>query len=153
MNKLIFTQETLGLIIEALGFKTTINGYVIDSNGAFVNDVDGNKFKPEQLIGVHKDKFFTHDSQLLSMAEKENPIKDNRIVKDKTFALRLLGFALDTQCGDACGEDEKESMVSYATSLLKYQIETATDQSEIDYLERCDAREKLKKGLSFLGVN
>ena len=26
----------------------------------------------------------------------DNPIKDNRIVKDKTFALRLLGFALET---------------------------------------------------------
>ena len=81
----------------------------------------------------------------------ENPIKDNRIVKDKTFALRLLSFALDTQCGDACSEDEKESMISYSTSLLRYQIETATDQSEIDYLERCNAKERLKVGLTFLG--
>ena len=82
----------------------------------------------------------------------ENPIKDNRIVKDKTFALRLLGFALDTNCADACGEDEKESMVSYSTSLLKYQIETATEQDEIDYLERCNAKDKLKKGLKFIGI-
>ncbi len=80
-----------------------------------------------------------------------NPIKDNRIVKDKTFALRLLSFALDTQCGDACGEDEKESMISYSTSLLKYQIETATEIYETTYLERCDAKAKLKKGLKFLG--
>ena len=82
----------------------------------------------------------------------ENPINDNRIVKDKTFALRLLGFALDTNCADACGEDEKESMVSYSTSLLKYQIETATEQDEIDYLERCNAKDKLKKGLKFIGI-
>ena len=82
----------------------------------------------------------------------ENPIKDNRIVKDKTFALRLLGFALDTNCNDACSEDEKESMVSYSTSLLQYQIETATEQDEIDYLERCKAKEKLKKGLKFIGI-
>ena len=81
----------------------------------------------------------------------ENPIKDNRIVKDKTFALRLLGFALDTNCADACSEDEKESMISYSTTLLKYQIQTATDKEEIDYLERCNAKEKLKKGLMFLG--
>ena len=80
----------------------------------------------------------------------ENPIKDNRIVKDCTFALRLLTFALDTNTGDACGEDEKESMISYSTSLLKYQIETVTDQDEIDYLERCNAKAKLKKGLKFL---
>ena len=82
----------------------------------------------------------------------ENPIKDNRIVKDKTFALRLLGFALDTDCNDACGEDEKDSMVSYSTSLLKYQIDTATEQDEIDYLERCNAKETLKKGLKFIGI-
>ena len=81
----------------------------------------------------------------------ENPIKDNRIVNDKTFALRLLGFALDTNCADACSEDEKESMISYSTTLLKYQIQTATDKEEIDYLERCNAKEKLKKGLMFLG--
>ena len=82
----------------------------------------------------------------------ENPIKDNRIVKDKTFALRFLRFALETQCNDACGEDEKESMISYSTSLLRYQIETSTDQNEIDYLTRCNAKEKLNIGLKFLGV-
>jgi hypothetical protein len=81
----------------------------------------------------------------------DNPIKDNRIVKDHTFALRLLSFALDTQCADACSEDEKESFVSYSTSLLKYQIETATDKNEIAYLERCNAKARLKVGLKFLG--
>jgi len=80
----------------------------------------------------------------------KNPIKGNRTVKDYTFALRLLGFALDTQCSDACSEDEKESMISYSTSLLKYQIETVSDQHEVDYLERCNAKERLKKGLRFL---
>lgn len=80
----------------------------------------------------------------------ENPIKDNRIIKDITFALRLLNFALETQCADACSEDEKESMISYSTSLLKYQIETATDQYELDYLERCNSKERLKRGLKFL---
>lgn len=80
----------------------------------------------------------------------ENPIKDNRIVRDKTFALRLLKFALDTQCSDACGEDEKESMVSYSTKLLKYQIETTTDKDEVEYLVRCDAKKTLEIGLKFL---
>lgn len=81
----------------------------------------------------------------------DNPIKDNRIVNDKTFALRLVNFALHTQCSDACSEDEKESMISYGTSLLKYQIDTATEIDEITYLERCNAAEILKKGLKFLG--
>lgn len=80
----------------------------------------------------------------------ENPIKDNRLVKDKTFALRLLTFALETNCDDACSEDEKESMISYSTNLLRYQIETATEIHEITYLERCNAKERLQKGLKFL---
>ena len=80
----------------------------------------------------------------------DNPIKGNRIVKDKTFALRLLGFALDTKCADACSEGEKESMISYSTSLLKYQIETAIEGEEINYLKRCNAQEKLEKGLKYL---
>jgi hypothetical protein len=41
-------------------------------------------------------------------------------------------------------------MISYSTSLLKYQIETATEIHEITYLERCNAKEKLQKGLKFL---
>jgi hypothetical protein len=82
--------------------------------------------------------------------EKSNPIQDNRIVKDHTFALRLLAFAIQTNSGDACGEDEKESMISYATSLLKYQMDTVTDKSEIKYLKNCGAEKRLKEGLEFL---
>lgn len=82
----------------------------------------------------------------------KNPIIDNRIVKDKTFALRLLGFALETSCADACSEDEKESMISYSTRLLAYQIKTATSKDELDYLERCNADDKVKKGMKFLNI-
>ena len=81
-----------------------------------------------------------------------NPIKQNRIVQDHTFALRLLNFALDTQCNDSCGEDEKKSMVSYSIELLRYQIQTATNKKEIDYLDRCDAIAEIGRGLRFLGI-
>ena len=81
-----------------------------------------------------------------------NPIKKNRIVQDHTFALRLLNFALDTQCNDACSEDEKESMVSYSIELLRYQIQTASNKNEIDYLDRCNAVAKIESGLRFLGI-
>tara|TARA_R110002049_G_C9175744_1_gene562613 strand:- start:11906 stop:12160 length:255 start_codon:yes stop_codon:yes gene_type:complete len=82
----------------------------------------------------------------------ENPIKDNRIVNDKTFALRFLSFVTDIQCNDAFDETEKESMISYSTSLLKYQIDTATDETEINYLKRCKAKEKLTKCLNKICV-
>jgi len=82
----------------------------------------------------------------------KNPIIENRIVRDKTFAIRLLGFAFDIQCNDACSEDEKESMISYSSKLLAYQIETATNKNEIDYLKRVDANKRLKEAIKFLSI-
>lgn len=83
----------------------------------------------------------------------ENPIKDNRLVRDKTFAIRLLSFAFYTNASrDASSEDEKESMISYSCKLLEYQIETATDEEEISYLERVSARLKLKEAQKWLSI-
>ena len=106
----------------------------------------------KQTLRNRGDMFSVYILKLIESFEntEDNPIKDNRIVKDKTFAIRLLGFALDIQCSDPCSEDEKESMVSYATTLLKYQIETATEIDEITYLDRCKAESELNKGLKFL---
>ena len=65
-----------------------------------------------------------------------NPIKDNRLVSNKTFAVRFRNFIKDVQVNDACSEEEKEYLLNVADQLLKYQIQTATDKSEIDYLKR-----------------
>ena len=73
----------------------------------------------------------------------KNPIKDNRVV-DKTFATRLLRFAESISVADACGSDEKDSMISYATRLLRYQIETVSDKEEKDYLNRVGVYDKYK---------
>lgn len=74
----------------------------------------------------------------------KNPIKENRIVKDMTFAIRLLNFAKSVTPLDACSEEERDSMISYATELLKYQIETVSDASENDYLLRNKCAERIK---------
>ena len=84
------------------------------------------------------------------MNKTENPIKNNRIIEDSTFALRLLNFALYVRISDAYSEDEKKSMIHYATKLLNYQIKTVTDKIEKGYLDRCNAYEKLKEGLEFI---
>ena len=65
-----------------------------------------------------------------------NPIKDNRLVSDKTFAIRFKNFIEDIQVNDPCSEDEKEYLLAIADRLLSYQIQTATDESEINYLKR-----------------
>lgn len=73
----------------------------------------------------------------------ENPIKENRIVCDYTFATRLLSFALDVACSDACSEDEKDAFISYANELLKYQCLTAKEDFEIQYLRRIGVYENM----------
>ena len=68
-----------------------------------------------------------------------NPIKDNRIVDSYTFAVRFKQF-LDWipenfyMSGPHILE-EYEYMQIIADQLLKYQIQTAIDESEINYLK------------------
>lgn len=66
----------------------------------------------------------------------ENPIKDNRIVNDITFAIRLKSFIDKVDVCDCMGEEEKDYLQRVAASLIKYQVETATDTKEKDYLKR-----------------
>lgn len=64
----------------------------------------------------------------------ENPIKDNRIVNDTTFAIRFKNFMDGVDCCDCAGEEEKEYLLMVARQLLKYQVETAIDSKELEYL-------------------
>jgi hypothetical protein len=75
----------------------------------------------------------------------ENPIKDNRIVSNKTFAVRLLHFIQNVNVSDACSDDEKNMIIDVAEDLLRYQCKTATDKNEIDYLKRINVYDKYNK--------
>lgn len=66
----------------------------------------------------------------------ENPIKDNRIVNDTTFAIRLKLFIDKVDVCDCMGEEEKEYLQHVAIKLIKYQVETASDKEEVNYLKR-----------------
>lgn len=64
-----------------------------------------------------------------------NPIKDNRIVSNETFAIRLKTFIEETEVNDPCSDEEKDYLLNVANKLLNYQIDTATDKEEINYLK------------------
>lgn len=64
-----------------------------------------------------------------------NPIVDNRIVSDKTFAIRLLNFIRDVDVNDPASDEEKCYLLDVAQSLLNYQIKTAEDELEMSYLK------------------
>lgn len=63
----------------------------------------------------------------------KNPIIDNRIVSDKTFAIRLYKFLDSVQVNDMAGEEEKEYLLRVASRLLAYQRSTITSTSEREY--------------------
>jgi hypothetical protein len=74
---------------------------------------------------------------VITRDRKENPIKSNRIVSDKTFAVRLMNFAGSTQASDPASGEELEYIKMTAERLLKWQTKTVHKNSEeYRYLER-----------------
>jgi len=105
-----------------------ITAYVVDPNfnDNYVKVNLGNTCRARVLI----------NKDWLSIWKFVSPIKDNRIVSNETFALRFRNFIKDVQVNDAASEEEKEYLLNVANQLLKYQIQTATDEKEINYLKR-----------------
>ena len=121
MNK---EQLKKGDIIECCG----ITAYVVDPNfnDNYIKVNLGNTCRARVLI----------NKDWLSVWNFVSPIKDNRIVSNETFALRFRNFIKDVHVNDAASEEEKEYLLNVANQLLKYQIQTATDEKEINYLKR-----------------
>lgn len=91
------------------------------------------KFRTDLLKMTEK----AENYKTLLTKNKENPIKSNRIVSDKTFAVRLLHFAEGVQACDAASEEELDYLKMIAERLLKWQTKTVRkDSEEYKYLER-----------------
>lgn len=65
----------------------------------------------------------------------ENPIIDNRIINDDTFAVRLNSFLKNIKVNDMGSEEELEYFQRVVKKLLHYQILTA-EGNELIYLNR-----------------
>ena len=114
-----------------------IGDYIQSDSGEFAY-VD--KILPTKIrVWIDEQKDYILDEQLHHWSYA-NPIKDNRIIDSYTFAIRFKQF-LDWipenfyMSGPHILE-EYEYMKYVADSLLKYQIQTATKDSEIEYLKR-----------------
>lgn len=66
----------------------------------------------------------------------ENPIKENRLVNDQTFAIRLKRFIDKVDVCDLPSEEEKEYLLQVADKLINYQCVTVSDECEKEYLKR-----------------
>ena len=67
---------------------------------------------------------------------KKCPIEDGRLVSDYTFAVRLSEFLKDIQPTDPCSDEELQYLREVSRELLEYQVNTAKDIDEINYLKR-----------------
>lgn len=65
----------------------------------------------------------------------ENPIIDNRIVNDKTFAVRFKSFLNGIQANDMAGEEELDYLKYVADKLVTYQLTTVETDEEKAYFE------------------
>ena len=75
-------------------------------------------------------------SDLLSN-NKANPIKSNRIVSDKTFAVRFRSFLKEIKPLDPASEEELVYLTHVAEKLLSWQTKTVRRlSSEAEYLQR-----------------
>ena len=114
-----------------------IGDYIQSDSGEFAY-VD--KILPTKIrVWIDGQKDYILDEQLHHWSYA-NPIKDNRIIDSYTFAIRFKQF-LDWipenfyMSGPHILE-EYEYMKYVADSLLKYQIQTVTKDSEINYLKQ-----------------
>ena len=75
--------------------------------------------------------------KMITSVRKDNPIKSNRLVGDKTFAVRFKSFVEEVEAKDPISEEEKEYLHHVAERLLKWQTKTVKkDSEEYKYLER-----------------
>lgn len=90
-------------------------------------------------IIVNNQKIYIDNDALVHWSYA-NPIEDNRIINSRTFAIRFKQFLewipKEFYMSGPHILEEYEYMKYVADSLLKYQIQTATEDSEIEYLKR-----------------
>lgn len=74
--------------------------------------------------------------ETLKLETVNNPIIDNRLVNDYTFAIRLKLFLEKVEVNDLPGEEEKEYLLNIANKLIDWQKLTVLNNTEKEYLKR-----------------
>ena len=116
-----------------------VGDYLQSDNGkfAYIEKILPNKIR----VWIDDKKDYILDNQLHHWSYA-NPIKDNRIILSKTFAIRFKQFLEWVPAYWITSQphymEEFEFMDKVADYLLNYQIQTATDEEEINYLKRLE---------------
>ena len=73
--------------------------------------------------------------KIIKKKELVNPIVNNRIVSDITFATRFSEFLKNIQVSDPLSEEELEYLKMISSRLLIYQLATVEDENEKEYFK------------------
>lgn len=117
--------------------KLVVGDYLQSNDGkfAFVDKILKDKIR----VWIDDKKDYILDNQLHHWSYA-NPIKDNRIILSKTFAIRFKQFLEWVPTYWITSQphyiEEFEFMDKVANYLLNYQIQTAKSKEEIEYLKR-----------------
>ena len=113
-----------------------VGDYLQSDNGkfAYIDKILSDKIR----VQIDGKKDYILDNQLHHWSYA-NPIKDNRIIISKTFAIRFKQFLEWVPVNWIVSQphyiEEFEFMDKIADYLLNYQIQTAVDEEEINYLK------------------
>ncbi len=116
--------------------KLVVGDYLQSDDGkfAFVDKI----LKDRIRVWIGQERHYISDENL-EFWSYGNPIKNNRIVSSKTFAIRFKQFLdwipKEFYMSGPHILEEYEYMQIIANHLLKYQIQTATSEEERNYLK------------------
>ena len=117
--------------------KIKVGDYLQSDNGKFAY-VDKILYTKVRVWIDGKKAYILNDE--LEYWSYGNPIKDNRIVSSKTFAVRFKQFLdwipKEFYMSGPHILEEYEYLRDISRMLLNYQIQTATNEKEINYLKR-----------------
>jgi hypothetical protein len=121
-------------------FNNIISSYICN-NIVYNNGVDFTGFA-DDILNEHFIKLKTYSEKKSLLNNSDNPIKENRIVFDITFATKLNNFLKNRLflANDKNDYYELQYLRSVANMLLNYQKQTATDKDEITYLTKYSKR-------------
>ena len=115
---------------------------ILDENSCEVHIVSENSGDNNYPILCDNGKYYSINGKgkdgdrLLIYYIRRSPFADGRLVfSDITFAVRFRNFLNDIDTADCASSEELDYLKMYARELLDWQLTTANDKNELEYLK------------------
>lgn len=123
--------------------------WIVDRNGTF----EQHEFPSYDIFVRKENMLYKHVTEPEVELVKKSPFVKNRLVSDYTFAKRFVEFLKGIKVSDLPSMEELVYISKVAKDLFEYQVETASDKNECDYLNRLNSIEDLSRIYDVYYVN